>query len=460
MMLRNITKVLVSNFILSLFGLINSFVFPIILDYEGYADYHLYLLYISYVNICHLGIASGMFVNYAGKEYKNIDKAQYRSEISLICIVLSVFTIIGIVVACISQSWILLFVAMTLFSDCIIASFKALYQAWNRFTSYAFINAVPKVLMTIFGIVVYFAFQNVSGVSVIIAYIIISWMIALYFLIEFINFTKGIHGSKIFSNINKNTTITGFLITLGNYVNLLFHSIDKQFVNIFYSTVSFAQYSFAMSTQTIMTMFITAIANPFYPRLAQGDIDKPYIQKLKKLLLIFGAYSGCAFFVVSFFVKHWVIKYIQSLNVISMFFSVFPAMAVINVLYVNMYKIRKMLKRYIFTLLGMMCVAISLNCFFVYVGGDYVGISLATVISYYIWLFYSQRDFDEVVLTVRDCIYLIGFFILYIGSGFIGSDIIGFLTYGICITVWNVIVYKEEFLEAVDVFRLKLFGPL
>ena len=456
-MIKNVIKVLLSNFILTLFGLINSFIFPVIMSVEGYAYYHQYLLYISYINICHLGIASGMFLNYAGKDYKKTDKAQYKSEIYLLYAVLMAFTVIGFIVAGVSRSWIILCVALTIFSDCIIASFKALYQAWERFTGYSVVNAVPKVLISIFGIIAYFIFHELTGSAVIIAYMVISWMIALYFVFEFTGFTKGVKSAKVFSKENKVTTFNGFLITLGNYVNLLFHSIDKQFVNILYSTFSFAQYSFAMSTQTIMTMFITALANPFYPRLARGDIDKPYIQRLKKLLFIFGAYSGCAYFAVSFCVKHWITKYIPSLDVVAMFFAVFPAMAVINVIYINMYKIKKMLKRYIFTLLGMLGVAALLNYISVLLNGDYVGISLATMISYYVWLLYSQRDFEEIHLDLRDYVYLAGFLGIYFGSKFIGHDIIGFFVYGVCITLWNIFMYRETVTEAINTVKNK-FG--
>lgn len=457
-MFRNILKVLLSNIMLTIIGLLSSFVFPILMSIEEYAIFQQYLLYVSYINICHLGIASGMFLNYAGKDYRTTKKPQYKSEIYLIYIVLMIFTIIGFVIAGISGAWIILCVAITLSSECIIASFKALYQAWERFTGYSVVNVIPKALIFVFGILAYFFFHEVSGSDVIIAYMIINGMIALYFVIEFTCFTKGVKSAKIFSHENKITTTVGFFITLGNYINLLFHSIDKLFVNILYSTFSFAQYSFAMSTQTIMTMFIAALANPFYPRLAKNDINKLYVQKLKKLLFIFGSYSGCAYFVVSFCVKNWITKYIPSLDVVAIFFVVFPAMAVINVIYVNMYRIKKMLKRYIFMLLGMLGISALFNYISVFLHGDYVGIALATMISYYVWLLYSQRDFEEIHLDCRDYIYLLGFILIYFGSRIIGHDIVGFFAYGALITFWNILVYHDMVVEVFDTMKTKLNG--
>lgn len=88
-MLANIIKVLFSNFIITFVGLVNSFVFPKLMSITGYSEYQTFTLYASYVNILHLGIASGMFVNYGGIPYKKIEKSRYKSEVLLILLVLT-----------------------------------------------------------------------------------------------------------------------------------------------------------------------------------------------------------------------------------------------------------------------------------------------------------------------------------------------------------------------------------
>ena len=448
-MLKNVAKVLFSNAMLALVGLINSFLFPIILTVNEYAYYQQYILYVSYINICHLGIASGMFLNYAGKEYSSVNKKQYKSEIYLLLLVLSIFSLFGLIATGVSGSKLLLFVVLTIIPQCVIASFQSLYQAWERFTEYSIINALPKIIFTIVSIIVFVSIKQLTGDIVVIIYLAIQWIICMYFIFEFVNFTRGYKSNYLFSVENKNTTINGFLIMFGNYVNLLFHSIDKQFVNILYSTLSFAQYSFAMATQNIMMIFITSLANPFYPRLAKGDIDDNYIKTLKEVLFMFGAYSGCAYFAVSFIVERYVTKYIDSLNVISLFFAVFPAMAVINVLYINMYKIQKKFKKYIFTLFEMLVVAFLLNVFSVFLNTDYYGIAFATMLSYYIWLFYSQKHFDQISITKNDIAYLIGFFIIYYFIIRIPNTVIGFAVYTLIISIWNILLYGKT------IFRLK-----
>lgn len=442
-MLKNIFKVFLSNAVLTAVGLISSFIFPVLLSIEDYAYYQEYVLYLSYINICHLGIASGMFLNYAGKRYEMIDRKQYKSEIYLIYLVLSFFTFCGIVIYGVSKKRLILYVMLTIIPQCLIASFQALYQSWERFTAYSIINALPKILFTMVVVILAIIFNSLNGNIIICIYIIIIWGISLYLVIEFFYFTKGEKSNKIISKTNLSTAWNGFLITLGNYVNLIFHSIDKQFVHVLFSVTSFAQYSFAMSTQSIMTIFITALANPFYPKLAKGNIDKTFISKMKELLFVLGAYSGCAYFGVSFCVKHFISKYEDSLKVVAIFFAVFPAMAIINILYINLYKIRKIFKKYILTLIAMLILACGLNGISILFNTDYTGIAFATMVAYYIWLFYSQRDFEEIKINKKDILYLAGYFCIYFGLINITNDIVGFLVYIVVISVWNYLLYHN-----------------
>lgn len=456
-MIKNIFKVLVSNFLITAIGLINSFIFPIIMSVEGYSAYHEFTLYVSYVNVCHLGIASGMFIYYGGKDYKQIDKSRYKSEISLIFLVLGVFTTLGIIASVLLQSALFFKVAIVIYPVCMIASFKALYQAWNRFTAYSIINVITTAALTIWVLVVYAITGSVNGNTVIGIYLVIQYVVFIYFLVEYLMFTKKVKALPLFSKENLDTTKTGFLIMAGNYIMLIFHALDKQFVNVLYSTYSFAMYSFAVSTTNIMNVFISAMATPFYPKLAQQKLDNKEMNMIKEILFIFGAYSGCAYFAVSFIVNHFITKYVDSLILVYLFFAAFPASAVINVLYVNLYKVTKQVKKYIFTLIGIVAVAAGLNFVAVLLKGDYVGISIATLCTYYIWLFYSQRDFESIVIKIKDYIYLALFCVLYLMCIWIENEIIGVLVYGVIITIVDFVFYRESVLEATRLIKEKVF---
>lgn len=76
----NIVKVLSANFWVAVDRIVGSFIFHKILSIEGYALYHTFTLYVSYIGILHLGFPSGMAIKYAGKNYETLDKNQYKQK--------------------------------------------------------------------------------------------------------------------------------------------------------------------------------------------------------------------------------------------------------------------------------------------------------------------------------------------------------------------------------------------
>lgn len=455
-MVTNIIKVLFSNGLITLVGLLNSLIFPLILSINGYADYQEFILYVSYIFICQLGLSSGLFINYGGKKYKEIDKSQYKSEILLLIFILTIFTVAGLLLYMFISNKLLLAVVLSILPVGIIGTFKALYQAWDQFTDYAIYNAVPTVAFTVVLLVSFLVFKRVESNMIITSYLIIQYIVTCNLLIKYYSNTKGVRTKKLWSKENKWTMRSGFLLLIGNYINMLLHAIDKQFVNTIYSRHAFAMYSFAMSTQGIMSVLITALANPIYPRLARGDIEKDLLNGLKELLFMLGAMSGCAYFVVAFLVKTFIGKYTDSLQIVSIFFAAFPAIAIINVLYVNLYKITRQFKRYIATLFGVLILAFALNSISVALHGYTVGIAIATLCVYYVWLIYSQRDFKEIQLTTRDYVYLILFLVTYFICVKLLNSIVGLICFTIAILFLDIVMYKDSVVFIIQNIKSKL----
>lgn len=425
-MIRNIRRVLLSGMWVTIIGILNSFVFPRLLSIEEYAVYQTFTLYMAYVGALHLGIPSGMFILYAGQDFDKINKAKYKSEILLIVTVLAFFCCIGIVSFFLLHKKMLLYVSLCLISVNIITTYKSLYQAVNKFQAFAIINVVVPTSITLLGIIGYL-FGILSAQLLIYLNLSVNFIVSVVLLYIFFQDTKSVKGDKLLNRNNWNTFTLGFSVMIGNFINTLFHSIDKQMIRILFEDYPFAMYSFAMSMQTIMTVFITAIAQPLYPQMAKdNELNKESIGFIKELLFGFGSLSGCAYFACSVFVQLFVPKYMDSLKVIGIFFAAFPAIAVINCILVSLYKITKQIKKYILTLLAMLIIAFAANLIAIRIQGTYIGISAATTITYYIWLVVSVSHFDVIRLTLRDVVYLIGFAVLFfliinsIANGFIG----------------------------------------
>ena len=79
-------------------------------------------------------------------------------------------------------------------------------------------GTLPKILIVLFGIIVYLITDSLNGNTLIYGYITISWFAALFFITEFFYFTKGVDSAPVFSNENIGTSINGFLITFGLFI--------------------------------------------------------------------------------------------------------------------------------------------------------------------------------------------------------------------------------------------------
>lgn len=451
---ENIIRVLFANFLVAAISFIGSFVFPRILSIESYAQYHQFTLYVSYIAALHLGFPSGMVINYAGKNVEDIEKRQLRAEISIVFWILSFFAIAATAIAAITHNKMMMYIAIIILPYCAVGCYRSLLQAWNQFKRYSTISMLVSVAVPILAFLIFVVTGDLSGDQYICSYIFVYICAFIYTAIAIWRLIKGYKRNKLVTRKNWETEKTGAAMLAGNYINTLFVSADKQFVNIFFSTTEFAYYSFGMSMQSLMTVFITSIAQPLFPAMAQGKWKDDEYNKIKELLFVFGSFSGCAYFAGSIIVKLFIQKYTASLEVIAIYFMIFPAMAVVNCIYVNLYKIKRKMNMYIKTLIGLLVLAILLNLLMVRVYGKYTGVAIATTIVYYVWLFVGIIQFPFMKLHIRDFVYLIvysGVFLMCIR--FINNDIIGVFVYGILITGLALLCYGSNLKQYIGMYK-------
>ena len=413
---HNIIRVLITNFWVAIIGLLGSFVFPKILTVEDYALYHTFTLYVGYVAILHLGFPSGMVINYAGKEYSSLEKKQYKSELMILITILLFFTVIFLGIAAFTHNRMILYVGSAIIPVCFNGSYYSLFQSWGKFIKYSRVSMFASSAIPICAITYYLIFNTLPGDTYIIIYIFVYWTVFLYIIFQELMFVKGVEHNKLISKANLNTEKIGFTLVIGNYMNTLFGSADKQFVKWYFGPQEFAFYSFSMAMQTLMTVFITSVSQPLFPAMARGQFSDHDYSKVKRILFIFGSFSCCAYFGISIVIKLFIQKYIGSLEIIRLYFIVFPAMAVVNCIYINLYKIKDKMKLYIQTLIGILLCAIVLNSLSVYLLKQYSGVALATAITYYVWLIIGSKQFKFVNFNIRDyaflSVFIVGFYIL------------------------------------------------
>ena len=445
----NIMRVFSANFIATIVGFASSFIFPKILTIDAYAIYHTYTLYLGYIAILHLGFPSGMVINYAGKSYSDINKKQYKSELILLLLILIFFTGTFLVFNMVQPSSMIVLVALSIIPVCWVGSYKALVQAWDEFKAYTRISIFVSVAVPVLAILYYVLRKDLPGNVYILIYLCVYTITTIYLLASTAKDLISVKSAKIFSNYNFQTEKTGAIVAVGSYINTLFASADKQFVSWFFTNAEFAYYSFAMSMQSIMSVLITSIAQPLFPAMAQGKFADEEYDDVKNIFCIFGSFSGCAYFAISIIVKLFIPKYIDSLSVAALYFSVFPAMAVIQCLYINLYKIKGKIKTYVLTLLSVLGVAVGLNLFMIKTFGKFTGIAIATVATYYIWMLIGVYQFKFIKFKLKELMFLGAYFMAYFSCTRYLNDVIGFFVYAGIMILIALIFYRKLIMKYV-----------
>lgn len=413
-MVKHIIKVLFSNGIVAAVGLLSSLFLPKILSLDEYAVYQTFYLFLTYITVLHLGFPTGMVVKYAGKKYLEIDKKQYKSELTVVSCILVFFAFVWAIVAILTRDSLQLLVAAMIIPYCFMASYITLLQSWGEFTQYAVSHAILSALPLALPIIIYVFTGFASAKLCIGIYISIYTVVLIFYLIKNIAFLRNVKRAKLLSQENWRIEKMGFSFLIGNYISLLLHSIDKQFVKWFYDDAKFAFYSFAITLQITMNMFITAVAQPLLPYMARENLSREKYTQIKRLLLILGSSGGLFYYVCEVVVRFLIPNYAESIGIIRLYFAAFPALAVINCLYMNMYKVKANNKRYVFDVSLVLVISVVANLLAVTLGQDYKLVALVTVVVYYLWLIYGAFVFEELRFTGREIIFLISFIGLFV----------------------------------------------
>lgn len=451
-MIKNIIRVLISNIVVMLTSFVNTLFIPLILSIDAFAEYQTFMIYVSYISMLTFGFHGGLFIKYAGKRRAEIEKQQFRSEIRLILFSQLFITMIVVAGAFVTKNELLFYFGLCILTSNFTSVYKYLYQAWNEFTKFSMISVMQSLGFS--GTVLLLALldKTISAQSIIYVYLIVNAVCFSFVFLQYMRDTKGVKSNRLNSAENRNTLQAGALLIIGGGINVFFSSIDKYYVKFFFSNYEFSMYCFAISLMNIMNVFISAIAQPMYLQLVSDDAVTSKRKEYKQLLLCFGTLSGAAYYICAIIVQFLLPKYFESLKIVSILFAIFPAVAVINSMYVNLYKSTNQIKKYIWTLVAITCCAIIFNFIGVVLYKSYYSIAIATTVCYYTWLIYSSRHFEGLEIEKKDIIFILGFLVIYFGVTSIRNNILGLSLYVIVVALWDFLIYHKVLRKSVCLF--------
>lgn len=439
---RDITKVFCSNSINLLIGIVTVFLVPAFLSLNQYANLKLFTLYTSYIGILHFGFIDGLYIKYGGKKEEELDKVLLKEEHKFLFLFQLVITIIFLLLGGILRDYILITFSLAIIPINMQTFFNFLYQALREFSKYSKIVIITSNLLLITNLFNIYILKINSFWPFIIGTLLVYYIVFLGLEINFFKKFKKQVTFKDGRNILNNFRV-GIFIMLGNLSFVFFYSIDRWFVKFIFSLNIFAFYSFAISMMTVLNTLISSLTMTLYPHLVQNR-DETSLKKIKAILLMTGTLATGGYFVFTFIVKLFMKKYAPSLDLIAILFAGFPAIIVINALYVNLYKAQKQEKLYFSTVFKMLLITTILNSISIIIYRKSQNIALATTISFYVWYLYSAKHFKMLKISFKEAIYLLLFLSIFFITTNYFSWWQGAFVYFISVGALNLAFYSEE----------------
>ena len=443
-MLKILFQILSANALALGIKLVSGFLFPGCMSTQDNADYQTFSLYLSYLPILSLGFPAGLFVRYGGQRFDRLDKARYKSETRLLAGILLVFSGLFMVIWAFRPGRMLLYITLCIFPYCLVCSYQSLYQTWGDFGK----SNRTQLLTAAVPVLGSFALMLLSGHleadSFILLFLGIYWLLAFRILVRNARATAGVQALQLLDETNLETWKTGISVCIGSYIHGVIHSLDKQIVNLVFDSSDFARYSFALSLQSVVMLFITALSQPMYHFLAKGEISRDGYPVLMRSLLMLGAWGGIAYYGCAWIVSWLLPNYVPSLEIVAVYFLVFPPMAVIQGLYVNLYKLHGQARRYVIRSLGVLVLSLALNLLLILWRKELWVVAAATVSVYYIWFLADSGVFRHVGFSAKDGLFLAGTIVLYLLSLKLAPQFLGAVVYAISLGLVCAALYRRE----------------
>lgn len=442
--------VLSSNIVVLLIGLVSGFLVPKFLELPEYAYFKTYTLYIGYVGVLSFGFVDSIYLKYGGLNKDEIDIDSLKAETRFFLIFMILVSMVFILLSSIIRDSMLILYSLSIVPLNMIGFYKLFYQAVGEFKTYSFVNMLQPVLYIFSILILVFLLRVQKGLFFVLVLLMSYYVVFIFLLLkQFPGFPKK-ENTKAFIKQNLRNFSNGIFIMIGNLSSIFFYSMDRWFVKILLTTENFAYYSFAVSMMRMVMILISSVAMTFYPMLVRKKDNWELINKLKTYLMILGAFASAAYFFFAIVVRLFLPNYSPSLSVIAILFAGFPAIAVINAIYVNLYKAQKVEKKYFFTVIGMAAVSFLLNLTTVLISKSNITIALATTVAFYFWFFYSSKDFKGTKTNLKEITYLALFLGIFFSTTRFFTWWIGLPTFILGIFITTMIFYKREFLELIS----------
>ena len=444
-MKKSLLHIFAANIIYLLINIFNSFLLPKFLSVDTYAIIKTYTLYVGYAGFLSLGYADGMYLKYGGKDINELDLVDLSTNYKSYTLFELIVCFICLIIALMLNDFVLICFSIGGFFINIIGYYKNLYQAVGEFKLYGKSLNYQTILLFFMSFILIFCFQSDNPKNYIIVQVLSALIVVIYLTLIL---NKNIHilgvGKVSLKEIVKNISM-GFTLMLGNFSSSIFTSLDRWFIKALMTNKFFAYYSFAVSLENIVDVFITPITISLYNSFCK-NYSIQHILKIKKMTLLWGFLIITAAFPVKFIIINFLPQYSNAISIILPLFAAQAFYAVIKGVHINLYKAEHKEKKYFKIMIFMMIVAVILNCVLYFFSKQVESFAYATLITAIVWQIYCEIENSKLRFNNNEYVSIILLFISYFVAGNITNAIMGLLLYLLSFLI-IVIIFMRDTLQ-------------
>lgn len=379
-----------------IFGLVQSLIIPKYLSTADYGYWQLFLLYMTYVGILHLGFLDGILVRWAGKEFADIKQ---EIPVAFRFLLLEQFLVVGVLaLVLIAIDLPFLEIGLAVLANAIIVNTLTFFiftaQAVKRFKLVTAVN-ISRGAFFLLMVLWLFAGGKFGYEDLYLATIVTGSILLILFALHLrssLFSQKSPESEKSLRKYGKENISIGLFVLLGNFTAVLLMTVDRLTVSSFFPIAQFAQYTFAMSMCAVVIMFVQAVSLVFFPYLSgsSSELRARAYQMLRPAITIFWAGALVMYFPFTAWVEFYLPHYTASLPLMAILLCMIGFSSQIQILHVNFFKVYRKQRLY-FTLAGISLVcAVALYLLAATLFGTLTSIAITAVISSLLWYLLNE----------------------------------------------------------------------
>ncbi|MCM2590894.1 oligosaccharide flippase family protein [Rossellomorea marisflavi] len=449
---KSIYQVLSANILITIIGMAQTFILPLILAPSEFGFWSYYLLYVSYAGFLIFGFCDGFYLKYGGEKYDSLDKNLFSSFHLILVFYLTIVLIgwiafINIFLSFDKKSIVLLLIGIGSVFTCLKSYYVLLNQATARFSIYAkgsIIEKIVLVMVSLFCVLL----PTVNSYYIILASIVGKLITIFYFMYfsKDVILSKPTFNKEMWRDAISNVKV-GFTLTLSGVGTMLITGYGRFVVEKKLGIIELGYYSFMFSITILFTQLIFAISTVLFPflRRIKEDIAKKVLKDLDMILINFSGIILLIYFPSRYILETIFPQYQPSMELMLYLFPIIIAQNRMMLVYNTLYKVLRYEKQMLMNVLIALTFSVIITFLLFWMSESKESIALATYIGFLFWNLlsinvYKKKEKVKISLISTDLITSVIFIVI---NQVIGFSLISFLATLIPILVTTMYKFKE-----------------